>query len=426
MSQTSVPIEELEPIDPTILQVGNSLPYNLYNARGKFISAKDYVFKNDHEIAMVSHSKPMRLKTDGALHRSNPSETTDTHQGNTIDTKGKANVISYGNGKKLENESREYGFTRKKLTNESQQQDESKLSVVSLIERLVDLFPDLYEAFQEAPESAPALLSDMEKRLFKIIDKDVDAAIGIVHIAEIKTQAEHCIYAAILAAIYARTIGYPHRYVRLVALSAICMNLGAIKLHHELNESDSELSEGLLAEIRKHSEASVELIAKSGIRHPTIINAILHHHERPDGEGYPLGLNCQEIPDEALIIGIVDTYLAMIGPRAYRPKVQPKEALKQVLFEGHKYDNDFYTTFIKAIGVYPAGTFHELTNGQIAMVVRRDPSHATKPHVCVLMNERGVKENSHIVQKLSAIKHGIKAPHPRGKSLAVNPLDIWN
>ena len=95
------------------------------------------------------------------------------------------------------------------------------------------------------------------------------------------------------------------------------MNLGAIKLHDELNSKDAGLCEDLLSEIKKHSEESVALMGKADIRHPTIINGIMHHHERPDGQGYPAGLHSSEIPDEALIIGIVDTYLAMIGPRAY-------------------------------------------------------------------------------------------------------------
>ena len=64
MSTKSVSVEVLEPISASLLRVGEALPYDLYNAKGKFISAKDYIFKNEMEVSMVAHAKPMRIKTD--------------------------------------------------------------------------------------------------------------------------------------------------------------------------------------------------------------------------------------------------------------------------------------------------------------------------------------------------------------------------
>ena len=424
MSVESVSVDQLEPISPSLLKVGESLPYDLYNAKGKFISAKDYIFKNEMEISMVTHAKPMRIKTDTyPTSEISPPSQTIANQDDQV-TSSNATVTEYG-GETRSSNTTEYGFKKSPLSGDNVESNSSETSVVATIGQLVDEFPPLYDAFYQDTKNATKLLDGIVKNIFAILDKDIDAAIGVIHISEIQSQAEHCVFAAVLASIYARTIGYPDRFVKLVATSAICMNLGAIKLHHDLNSKATELSEGLLAEVRKHSEASVELMAKAGIRHPTINNAILHHHERPDGKGYPKGLHSQEIPDEALIIGIVDTYLAMIGPRAYRKKVQPKEALKQVLFEGHKYDNDFYTTFIKAIGVYPAGTFHELSNGEVVVVAKRDPAHATKPQVCTITNEKGKSVNELVIRKLSAGKLAIKAPHSGGRGLHLNPKDIW-
>jgi HD-GYP domain-containing protein (c-di-GMP phosphodiesterase class II) len=441
MSQNSVPVNELEPISTDLIKVGQSLPYNLYNPKGKFISAKEYIFKNEMEVSMVSHAKPMRLKTDGALHptptspntsakttpktNSKPRPQSPTSKPTSSPVSSAQSSMSYGGEQNQKDNFDEFVFKRSSNLGGKAEVDTTKLTVVSQIERLIDRFPLLYEAIYHETSKVPQLLADMENQIFRIIDKDVDAAIGVIHISEIDSQAEHCVYAAILASIYARTIGYPNRFVRLVAAAALCMNLGAIKLHHQLNSTSSDLSEGLLAEIRKHSEASVDLMAKAEIRHPTINNAILYHHERPDGAGYPAGLHSQEIPDEALIIGIVDTYLAMIGQRAYRQKFAPKEALKQVLFEGHKYDNDFYTTFIRAIGVFPAGTFHQLSNGEVVVVVRRDPSNATKPQVCSLIDPKGIKRSGLAIKRLSSGKLSIKAPHPGGRAMHLKPSELW-
>jgi HD-GYP domain-containing protein (c-di-GMP phosphodiesterase class II) len=57
---------------------------------------------------------------------------------------------------------------------------------------------------------------------------------------------------------------------------------------------------------------------------------MLHHHERYDGKGYPGGLKGKEIPLEARIIAVADTYDAMTSNRAYRPGKSPCEALEEM------------------------------------------------------------------------------------------------
>ena len=427
MIQHGVPIEELTPISISLLKVGQSLPYDLYNARGKFISAKDYIFKNEMEISMMSQSKPMRLKTDEDFKTQlrNDTELKEVNKA-TGSIEQTDTSLEYGGGELLTVAAREHDFSDYKANRDNAVRNGAKVSVVALINQLIATFPKLHKAFYDDSSTVLGILKTMETKLFRIIEQDKDAAIGLIHISEIKSQAEHCVFSAILAGTYSKTIGYPDRFVRLVVTSAFCMNLGAIELHEELNSKDTKLCDDLISKIRKHSEESVALTATAGIKHPTIINAILHHHERPDGEGYPAGLRSEEIPDEALIIGIVDTYLAMIGPRAYRNKVEPKEALKRVLFEGHKYDNDFYTTFIKAIGVYPAGTFHELNSGEIVVVIRRDPKHATKPEICTLINAAGEQVSELETILLSSSNQTIKKPHPGGRGLHIPPEVLWD
>jgi HD-GYP domain-containing protein (c-di-GMP phosphodiesterase class II) len=57
---------------------------------------------------------------------------------------------------------------------------------------------------------------------------------------------------------------------------------------------------------------------------------MLHHHERYDGKGYPRGLKGKDIPLEARIIAVADTFDAITSDRAYRPAKSPEEALKEI------------------------------------------------------------------------------------------------
>ena len=54
------------------------------------------------------------------------------------------------------------------------------------------------------------------------------------------------------------------------------------------------------------------------------------HHERPDGEGYPLGLTRGQIPREVHLLSIADAYVAMREPRPYRPARSHEEVMKEL------------------------------------------------------------------------------------------------
>ena len=74
------------------------------------------------------------------------------------------------------------------------------------------------------------------------------------------------------------------------------------------------------------------------------VPVVRHHHERPDGTGYPDGLEGEEIPLAARIVAAVDAYDVMLRrrhyrPPRYRPKSSPAEALQELRREaGSQFD----------------------------------------------------------------------------------------
>ena len=87
--------------------------------------------------------------------------------------------------------------------------------------------------------------------------------------------------------------------------------------------------------VRRHSECGAEIVSPVRQLHP-IVPWIRHHHERPDGTGYPDGLSDPEIPTESKIIAVVDAFDAMTdsdamgGGRSYRKPISNQEALKEL------------------------------------------------------------------------------------------------
>ena len=89
------------------------------------------------------------------------------------------------------------------------------------------------------------------------------------------------------------------------------------------------------------------------IKYPLIDNilpAILYHHERFDGKGYPLGLKGGEIPLLARVLSIVEAYQAMISPRPQRRRKTREEAIAELRKEaGSQFDPDIVNAFIESL-----------------------------------------------------------------------------
>ena len=78
---------------------------------------------------------------------------------------------------------------------------------------------------------------------------------------------------------------------------------------------------------------------------------IRHHHERPDGRGYPDGLEGEEIPLGARIVAAADAYDVMLRGRPYRPRSSPSGALGELRREaGRQFDARVVEAFGRVLG----------------------------------------------------------------------------
>jgi diguanylate cyclase (GGDEF)-like protein len=88
---------------------------------------------------------------------------------------------------------------------------------------------------------------------------------------------------------------------------------------------------------------------------PDVIDAILHHHERWDGKGYPNGRAGDEIPLVGRIMAVADAYSAMIADRPYRKGLQQAEAFDELRAgAGTQFDPQLVEPFISALYEQPS------------------------------------------------------------------------
>ena len=92
--------------------------------------------------------------------------------------------------------------------------------------------------------------------------------------------------------------------------------------------------------------------------------AIRHHHERFDGRGYPDGLSGEEIPLEARILAVADSYDAMTSSRPYRTPFTHEEAAAELRrCDGTQFDPHCVEAFLTVLGVEGELVFDESCGG---------------------------------------------------------------
>lgn len=113
-----------------------------------------------------------------------------------------------------------------------------------------------------------------------------------------------------------------------------------------------------------------------------IKRAIMQHHEKMDGTGYPLGLRAGEISTYGSILAIVDCYDALISKRSYRDAMSPFSALEIMSKEKFAtFRFDLFEKFAEKVAYAHLGAEVELTDGTTGEIVFINPSKFETPMI---------------------------------------------
>jgi putative nucleotidyltransferase with HDIG domain len=101
--------------------------------------------------------------------------------------------------------------------------------------------------------------------------------------------------------------------------------------------------------VNMHPRNGMEMARLRNLPEP-ICHAILFHHERPDGNGYPFGLKGKDIPPAARIISVVDTWDTIVHKRCYRPAQAVEVAREEIRrYAGTQFDPEVAEKFLEMV-----------------------------------------------------------------------------
>lgn len=209
----------------------------------------------------------------------------------------------------------------------------------------------------------------------------------------------HSLASLVWATVLGRHIGLNHDDLNVIALGALLLDVGKIRLPDEMLRKPDKLDEGETMLMRRHIELGLDILSESRDLDQRVKEMVAHHHERYNGGGYPRGLKGSQIPVFGRVAGIVDAYDAMITPRPYAEPMSSYEAFRQLRAVADvDFQAELIDQFIQAIGVFPTGTLVELNTGEVAVVTKQNRVRRLRPEVMVIMNrEKDIMESFSIV-----------------------------
>jgi HD-GYP domain-containing protein (c-di-GMP phosphodiesterase class II) len=113
--------------------------------------------------------------------------------------------------------------------------------------------------------------------------------------------------------------------LRILARAGLMHDIGKLGIPDTVLAKHAPLSQSEWQLMRTHPEMGLTLLDRAGQSSREVL-AVLYHHERLDGSGYPYGLKAEAIPVEARIVAVADTYDALTSDRPYRNACSDAEA----------------------------------------------------------------------------------------------------
>jgi HD-GYP domain-containing protein (c-di-GMP phosphodiesterase class II) len=154
------------------------------------------------------------------------------------------------------------------------------------------------------------------------------------------------------AVLIANEIGMSDERTESLRLAGMLHDLGKLGVPTRILQKSGPLTEDEFAAIQLHPVRGVEVVR--GIQFlREAYNGIMHHHERMDGRGYPLGLSGKNIPEFARVIAVADAFDCMTSTRSYRSARTVDDALTELQrCAGVQFDPDLVEALRKAVNAH--------------------------------------------------------------------------
>jgi putative two-component system response regulator len=164
---------------------------------------------------------------------------------------------------------------------------------------------------------------------------------------------DHCRRVGIYVYRLARVMGWPRGAAHELALAGLVHDLGKTWVQNDVLLKPAALSQTEREMIERHPVVAAQLLWAFDMP-DGILDAVLSHHERWDGQGYPNGLAGAAIPLGARLLSVADAFDVITTPRPYKMALSVAEARLRLLeSDGAAFDPDVVAAFTRLLDARP-------------------------------------------------------------------------
>lgn len=265
------------------------------------------------------------------------------------------------------------------LKNKKKRIAQTKTKYRETLHKMPSVMQNVIAGSKSALDETTDMVADITS--FFLLDSD-----SIVHLMDNKPGEDgllgHSLNVTVLALMTGRSAKLPADEMNLLGLGAFLHDIGKSKIEKKVLKKQTPYTKAEQELIKLHSGYGLEIVGKlSGF--PIQAAKIIHqHHERNNGEGYPLGLKGSSISRLSMITAIANIYDTLCNPINPSNGLLPYHALS-LIFTKYKcfVDSQLFTYFVRSVGIYPPGSVVQLSNDAIGMVISVNSANPLKPSI---------------------------------------------
>jgi putative nucleotidyltransferase with HDIG domain len=169
-----------------------------------------------------------------------------------------------------------------------------------------------------------------------------------------------------------KALGMTERELETLEYGGLLHDIGKIAITNEIICKPGRLTDSEFEVMKTHATIGADIVEQIKFLSEAT-ELVRHHHERPDGKGYPHGLQGEEISLGCAILNVCDAFDAMTSDRPYRSALSVEQAMEELVrCKGSQFDVRVVESMLR---LYHQGEFNSLRDMRVAAV----PLHVTQP-----------------------------------------------
>lgn len=199
----------------------------------------------------------------------------------------------------------------------------------------------------------------------------------------------HSAEVAVLSMLVAKSMKLSENFIQKIGVGAILHDIGKMQIPGEVLNKVMPLEVDEVKLVKEHVQYGYDMLKENDFISPISRQIVLLHHEKLNGAGYPYHLAGEQIPIHVRIVTMCDIFNAISSNRAYKDRLNADEALEIIRTEAvYELDRDIYYHLLKVVNIYPVGTVVQLSNGELAIVIKENTEAQTRPLVQIIRDKK--------------------------------------